>query len=209
MSGNFKIYLLLCVIGLTTQNCAGQPESKTCKDSYSEAKQMLNNYYQDSLQINLQSALKSIEKALNCQETKKKAVHLKTSLLVLMKEYNYGAKFIDSLAANDFQYDYKKEFIKFYFICLDFESKKDNSNYLSTLKKMGNIVEVYIESRKDKVAHEVYHDLFFVRSKLYGHDQIVEEINGLIVKYPAEKNFFKSLIESYNPRERESEPIHN
>ncbi len=127
---------------------AQQKKIDTCKSNYNKASKAFYSYYQNTDQSVLINALSYLENPINCEETRFEAVQLKINILALLKEYELGIKFVDSLNLADFKLKYKQKMYHNYFNGIYYESKSDsiqrNKYFLQAIEP----VQDYI---KDKI----------------------------------------------------------
>ncbi len=186
-----------CILILTIlSSCNGQNTSKDCKTSYIEAKKKFNKFYTDNNSVLLSDALKDVQKSLNCPETRIASIELKMSALSLLKKYDIAYQFVDSLADKDFSKPYKKKMQYDFFKALNYESKSKIADRNIYYNKAILEIQTFVSNQKT-IDQEAYYDLFLVKSKILTSEQISDEINNLKTKYPADKDFFESLKESF------------
>lgn len=147
-------------------------------------------------------ALKDIQKSLDCPETRNASVELKISALSILKEYDKGYQFIDSLEEKDFSKSYKKKMQYNFLKALSYESKSNISDRNIYYNKAISEAQAFIDSKKT-IDEEAYYDLFFVKSKILNTKEINSEIDSLKMKYPSDKDFFESLKDSFNETSKE------
>ena len=129
----------------------------------------ISTYYKINEKLLLNKSLNNVEQALKCKETRYKAIDLKISLLILLKKYRNGYKFIDSLSEKDFKKGYKKKMNYNYFLALEYESKADTANRNKYFNEIIAHIQNYIQQEnisKDKLNEEAYYDLFSVKAKV-------------------------------------------
>lgn len=107
---NLLIIVLSLVCLANLQSCSGQlNEKEACKSQLQEAKKSLNSYYYKKQESSLQESLNYAQRAMKCKETRRGAVELKISILILLKNYTIAADFVDSLTDGDFSAVYKRK----------------------------------------------------------------------------------------------------
>lgn len=197
---SYRIRVFLSCIFIITflYSCNGQTGNKdVCKTNYINAKNKFNKFYNEKNPVLLSDALKDVQKSLDCPETRNASIELKISALSFLKEYDKVYKFIDSLEEKDFSKSYEKKMQYNYFKALDCEFKKQNEDKKKYFDKAISETQNYINNQKT-IDQEAYYNLFLVKSKILNVKQINDEINNLKIKYPADKDFFESLKESFN-----------
>lgn len=198
-----KLNITLIVFALFTLNsCNGQAKDKDdCVLHLKNARKSFNSYYQNNEDSALISALNEVEKSMQCIETRRGAVELKLSLLMLLKKYPEGYKYIDSLTENDFKLSYKKTLAYNYFLASEYESKGDTVMRNKLLNETVSNIQKYIQGENmpdHKINEEAYYDLFLIKSKILTQEQMNVEIALLKRKYPKNKDFFDALEDSFN-----------
>lgn len=201
---------ICCFLFVSFNSCNGQAKIDGCKESYKNANKNLNAYYKSENQSLLQNAIVYVEQSMTCEETRRKAIHLKISLLILSKSYKWGYEFIDTLNQNDFGKSYKKQMHHDFFKALEYESKSDTLNARKLYTKIIESLDDYIQSESNfqkALDQEAYYDLFFVKSKLLPQSQINTELDELAQKLPADKVFFITLKSSFDVASKETNAI--
>ena len=181
--------------------CNGQPaNSGNCETAFKTARINLDNYYSTGEEHLLRESLNNVQNAIPCEATRRKAIELKTSVLVLLKRYEEGFKFIDSLESADFKQPYKKKMSYNFFRALESEAKQDTATRNKLLNEVIAEIEDYVQHQQlpqDKIDEEVYSDLFLVRSKVFDARQLQAELESLKKRYPNHAVFFDALWESF------------
>lgn len=182
-------------------SCSGQSVVDDCESAMKNAKSELNTYYKSNDLALLNSALHYTEQSMFCKETRLQAVELKTSLLILLKRYKAGYEFTDSLGQNDFNKGYKKAMNYNFFKALEYETNGDTvSAHKSYLEAMNHISQSIETNKASQVDQDAYYDLFLMKSKVLSPSQLEDELEALIKKYPANKDFFTILKTSFSPK---------
>ena len=195
---NLKVFFSCILITMLLSSCNGQNGNKdTCKVNYIEAKKKFNEFYVHNNAILLSDALKDVQKSLDCPETRGASIELKISALSLLKKYDKAYQFVDSLEEKDFSKPYKKKMQYNFLKALSYESKSKITDRNIYYNKAILEIQTFVNNQK-AIDQEAYYDLFLVKSKILNSKQISDEINNLKVKYPADKDFFESLKESFN-----------
>src|SRR5689334_23381861 len=194
----FQIIISIYVI-LVFNSCREQPSGEDCRISYRKAKSEFNRYYKNQDTGLLDSVLYNLSHSMNCKETRLQAVSLRISTLVLLKNYKAGYEFIDTLQGTDFDRPYKKNMYYKLMKALEYENKGDTVNAKSLYSKAINPVNNYIQAKSNdgQIDQDAYYDLYFIKAKLISQDQIGNEIDGLIKKYPSDKDFLIALKSSF------------
>ena len=165
-----NIALISFTVIILLGSCNAQSKQlKDCQLSYKNAKADFSTYYKINEKLLLNKSLNNVEQALKCKETRYKAIDLKISLLILLKKYRNGYKFIDSLSEKDFKKGYKKKMNYNYFLALEYESKADTANRNKYFNEIIAHIQNYIQQEnisKDKLNEEAYYDLFSVKAKV-------------------------------------------
>jgi hypothetical protein len=169
------IYVLL--ISVIFFGCSGRSHSgdRDCKEIYKQANTLLNDYYEDANPKKLDSALFIVENNLeSCRDYYTGVVSLKIRLLILLKAYDRGYKFVDSLDLERFDKPYKKNLYLRNFKAMKLDSSGDLANRDKEYFGMINDINEYIKKHpQDK---EAIADLFFIKEKVENKAKILEEI---------------------------------
>ncbi len=178
-------------------SCNGQVKSlEDCRSHYKNALTGLNAYYKNNKTSLLQESLTNIQESLKCPETRYKSIDLKISLLILLKRYQSGYEFIDSLSENDFNAKFKKKMNHDYFHALDYESKSDTASRNRLFNEIVADIQRYIQNEnmgKDTLNEEAYILLFSFKKTLVGLKKVDAEIDSLKGKYPLKKDYLDDL----------------
>ena len=156
----------------------------------------MNNYYKTNSLSLLDSALKETEQSMRCDQMRLGAVDMKISLLILLKKYQRGYEYVDSLSLNDFKLKYKKDMCEYYFHALNCETKSDTVNMDKYYNKIISIIKNFIQSEhahNNKFNEDAYYDLFFIKAKVSDPKRITLEIDNLKQKYPSEGDFLEGI----------------
>ncbi|MBF4494097.1 hypothetical protein IR010_16225 [Flavobacterium sp. MR2016-29] len=200
---SIKLFFKCIIAILFLCSCNGQNANKEdCKTNFIKARTKLNKFYTENNPVLISDAVKDVEKSLDCPETRSASIDLKISALSLLKKYDVAYKFIDSLEEKDFSKPYKKKMQYNFFKALDCESKLQNDDKKKYFDIAITEIQTFINNQKT-IDQESYYELFLVKSKILSAEQVSDEINILKIKYPADKNFFESLKESFdeNPKQ--------
>ena len=206
----FKDIVSYCLFLILLNSCNGQSNIDTCKLSYKNARNNLNNYYKNTDQSLILKALQEVNQSLQCQDTRHKAIDLKISLLAILKMYKNGYQFIDSLNENDFSAKYKKTMNHNYFLALEYEEKSDTANRNKLLNETVANIQNYIRQEnmpQGKLDEEAYYDLFFVKKKVMSLEKINAEIDLLKKQYPRDEEFFDALKSSMDEETKVVNPF--
>lgn len=210
LSRKISSTITCCFLFVCFNSCNGQVKLDDCKESYKSASKSLNAYYKSEEQSLLQDAIFYADQSMKCEETRRRAIDLKISLMALSKNYKRGYEFIDSLDQNDFSKKYKKQMHYNFFKALEYESKADTINarklYTAIIKDINNYIELEGSSQKP-LDQEVYYDLFFVKSKVLLQSQINTEIDELAQKHPSDRDFLVALKSSFAMASKEANAI--
>lgn len=193
-----KTMIGLCIISCFN-SCIGKSKMDDCKTGIVNARSVFNTYYKSNDSTLLDGAFRYAEQAMLCKETRLQAVEIKTSLLMLLQKYKSGYKFIDSLQYNDFNKEYKKEMNYNFFKAMEYETKGDTASAYKLYAETVNSVTQYIKTanKNNQIDQDAFYDLFLVKSKILSKEQIENEIEELIKKYPSNEDFFTTLKSSF------------
>jgi hypothetical protein len=189
--------IILIVIFFSFNTCKGQVNNgEKCKVSYTNAITKMGEYYKTPKISLLQESLRNIEESMLCHETRRESINLKISLLLLMKKYQRGYMFIDSLDNSDFDAPYKKKMRYDEFHAFDYESKLDTASRNRVFWIIVNDIQEYIQNEnmgKDTLNEEAYIFMFSFKQKLIGLKKADAEIDSLKVKYPLKGDYLDAL----------------
>jgi hypothetical protein len=172
-------------------SCNGQYNYNinNCNKDFEEARRLS---YSNSTP-KLDSALRLANACLKCDSIRKAVVDFKITLLVSLKKYSEGIKFIESLSENDFLFSYKMKLALNELQALVYKSKGDTVKEKATYVEISKYLEQYGKEQKnlsDKEFKEVYTDLFSVKEYYQNANQINENVRELITLYPERASFF-------------------
>jgi hypothetical protein len=189
--------------------CGGSSRSN-CEQHFKNARKWMNVYYKHRTDSLLTRALDEIEPSMQCKETRAGAIELKFAVLALLKRYEQGYKFADSLNENDFALSYRKSMYSRFMRAMDYESRSDTADRNKCYGQIVSDIENYLRignAGKAKFNEEAYIDLFFIKGRLLGRGQIDAEIDSLKQKYPVEGDFFDALKTSFSNSAKETEAM--
>jgi hypothetical protein len=172
-------------------SCKGQLKANdSCTETFKTARALA--YANSTSQSTLDSALNLINECMECDSIKKAVVDFKITLLVSMKKYSEGIKFIDSLKEEDFTFGYKKKFMSKGLQALEFNSVNDTAKRNFVYREMADDIEEYIEKKSltDKEFKEIYTDLFAIKEHYLDAAHVNNEVEILKNKYPGKQSFF-------------------
>lgn len=182
-------FLLGCNEGSGTMN------HNDCLDSYSKANSYLNEYHMKGNEKSLRLSLKITESIYgSCPDFKEQLTNLKITLLMLLKDYEKGFKFVSSLDADKFESAYKKNLYLKTFKALTLEERGDTLKRDELLQELVNEIQNYIDnnsSDKNAIA-----DLFYTKIRFKSENEVIEEIEQLQQKDIDNKDFYEALKES-------------
>ena len=205
-----NLRILPVILIACANSCTGQSSIQDdCKLRYGNAKQDLNSFYKSGDSLSLVAALNEVEPALLCSSTRRFAIYLKISVLQLLKRYEQGLQFVDSLSVNDFKPQYLKNVNVKLFKALYFEKLGDtvtrNTIYTAAA---GELLE-YIKKEtlpRDTIDEEAYGYYLFFRSKLLTKEQTGNEIDSLYRQYKIDKDFFEAMHFQFNDTSKGIKP---
>ena len=204
---NVKITLL--IIFVHCMSCHGQAyNSENCIGSLKRAKALLSNYYINNDDSVLHPAMLKLDTAMTCSITQIQATDLKISLLVLLKDYQRGIEFTDSLNNDLFKLSYKKTMYHNYFIALQNEAKGDSAKRNIHLINIIDDIQQFVSDKK-RINKEAYYDLFFIKSLIMTKEELNAELTVLQKVHPGNKEFFKILFESLYDEGKSTEASFN
>ncbi|MBS1948277.1 MAG: hypothetical protein JST47_10965 [Bacteroidetes bacterium] len=196
-----SVFIMAVIAIVYFDSCNGQSQnSDTCITHLKNARRNLNAYYKSNDQSSLAIAMNEVEQSMQCDKTKRGAIELKLSLLILLNQYQHGYQYVDSLGETDFKLKYKKGMWQNFFLALECESKFDTVGRNKYYNNIIPIVENYIQSenkQKGQIDEEPYYDLFFIKAKVSDPKQIDFELDSLKQKYPSEGDFFEGLKSTF------------
>ena len=198
-----RIISFSMVLACLVSSCNGQNSNvEQCKSHLKSAKKSFNSFYTEQNQKLLTEALKDVELSESCQETRLASIELKLSILSTKKDYQTAYKFVESLDKSDFTKPYRKNMQSNLFKALEYENKSDLKNHKLYLQKATTEIERYINEQKT-IDQEAYYDLFLLKSKILSKSELDADIILLEKQYPADKDFFELLKESFNEQPKQ------
>jgi insertion element IS1 protein InsB len=215
MIGNKHGTLIIFLIGIfifngVTSCNTKQNKRRDCSLHYKTARIAFNAYYKTNDTTFLQEALGNAQQSMKCPETRYKSIQMKITLLILLKRYETGVMFMDSLSDDDFNARYKKKMSRDYFEALEYGAKSDTSNKNSLLKIIVSDLQKYIQSApvpKDSLDEEACLLFFGFQKQVYNLSYIYFEIDSLISKYPKESNYLNGMRSSIDESQKFSSPL--
>lgn len=193
------IKLIKCVSVFTVvifvTGCKGNGQ-ENCDGWYVEANSSLNDYYLDNDEANLKLSMDIVEKGYNsCPDFESKFVDFKITLLLLMKEYEQGYSFIDSLEESGFKPSYKKILYLKTFKALSLEKKGDIAGRDGHFEELIGEIEDYLSSNPS--SKEAIADLFHTKLKFEEKAKVIREIELMqSLNNFDDKDFLDALKES-------------
>ena len=190
------VHILFCFFCIS---CEGQEvNAKVCKENFTKALDNYNSYMLLNQNTSiLEKALDDLEISLLCDETRKMSIELKISILLILKNFQDGEKFVNSLEEGDFKRLYKKDMYLYYFksyLCNEEMCRLDN------LKKSESSITKYIESEIN-FEEEAFYDLFFIISEMTSEEEFSQQILIYRTQYPNHKDFFDILVSTFREDE--------
>ena len=195
----FKLTRMVCfcILLFVLNGCNGQSENNdSCLLHLKNARNQIASYYKTNEQSLLLSSIDECEKSMPCLETRKAAIELKVGLIIKLKRFQEGQKYVDSLTESDFKLKYKKRMWHNYFIALEFDSKGDTVKRNNYYKEIVSDIQNYIFKDSlpaGEINEESYYDLLFAKSKFLNKKEVYDEIEVLIHRYPKEQQFFDGV----------------
>lgn len=212
-NNNMRLHLFFVIlifsVACTSCHATNKSDSTNCRKFYNEANKKLNEYYQYADLKNLDTALSTIDANIsNCSEYEAKMVNLKIRLLILLKSYDRGYKFIDSLDEAKFDKLYKKKFYLKTFKIMELENNGDSASIKEQYKEIVSDISRYlIKHPSDK---EAIADLFFTRAKVESKSDILKDLEIMRKKDKSiDSNFFSALETAIFENDAESSAIPN
>ncbi|MBA4257637.1 MAG: hypothetical protein C0446_00610 [Chitinophaga sp.] len=168
-----------------------------CSDKFKNVKDIAS--LGSTRQSALDSALSLCNEVISCSgetELQKTAIDFKIRLIINLRKFSEGVRFIDSLPNKSFVYEYKKDFLLKSLIALNFISNNDTAKLIPTYKQIVSDLENYVQKKSldDKEFKEVYSDLFSVKQKFLSAKQINEDVKLLKRKFPQKQTFFEFFV---------------
>lgn len=204
VSSNFLVSLSICAFVSMIIGCHDKhARTADCKANLKKASDSLNSYYYSGKLSSLEASLHYLQQPTECPETRPRAIEMKISIFVLLKEYESGYKFVDSVNDNDFSRPYKREMAMDYFRSLEYESKADSIDRNKTLKEITHNIQDYIKRSANSdtsMDKEAYYDLYLIKAKLYPVNELNKELDSLKIRYPAQSDFIEALKGTLNPQ---------
>lgn len=184
-----SLLLFSCFKG--TQNLS----DKDCQNNLYRANFYLNDYYADGDEESLRLSLSMVDSVFNfCPENKAQSVGLKITLLMLLRDYDQGVEFVNTLDEKGFDKPYKRSMYLSTFKALSCEVKGDSVQRDVYLKKFMDEIENHIS--RNPMDKSAIADLFFTKIKFYPKEVVMEEIDQLQKNSEIDKEFYEALKES-------------
>ena len=180
------IFLIILI-----NSCNGQLKiSDTCVQKFTIAKELA--FSNPTNQRALDSALEYTNECLQCPNIRIEVVEFKVRLLVSMKKYAEGVRFIDSLSSSDFKYGYKQNYWAKGLRAIQYDSENDIVSRNLVYKDITNDIEHYIHVHTidSSEFNEIYVDLFAIKENYLDDNKINEDVELLKAKYPDRQQFF-------------------
>lgn len=197
MKSNKIIVAIHCLFFLCS--CNGQLNNSfgNCSDNFKKVRDIA--YLGSTRQSALDSALSLCNEVISCSaetELQKAAIDFKIKLLINMRRFSDGVRFVDSLPTKSFIYEYKKTFLLKSLIALNFIASNDTVKLVPTYKQIVDELENYAKGKSldDKEFKEVYTDIFSVKQKFLSAKRINEDIEVLKSKFPEKRAFFDFFV---------------
>ena len=159
---------------------------------------MVAKYGKTSDKYYLQKAINSLDTSIKCETTKDKSINLKITTYFLLKDYNSGLAFVDSLKMEDFNKAYKKELFRDLFKASRLEFIGDSAGSKLIYSHIAsNINQVLQQTNSNILEKEAYGNLIFAESKYLPASEISKQLEALKIKFPTESNFIDILVKQY------------
>jgi hypothetical protein len=207
-----KIFLSTLLFFICMVSCGQKKSPEDCQIVLKRATSEMDKYYQLQENVYLENALVDLNKTMLCQETRKKSIELKVSVLVLLTEFKWGENFIDSLNENDFKFPYKKVMNHDYFKALEYENKGDTLSRDKSINKIVDSIDEYIKQKKfseNNFDDDVFYDFLFMKNKIIKGDAFKREIDSIEKKYPFKTKFFELFREGFDDMPKSTSPVGN
>lgn len=196
-----KTFLLLTILIWSCQGKMKCRNEKNCDKHYKNAISKLNNYYEYKNSMDLDTALISLEKSYKlCPERRKNRFpNVKITLLLLMKEYEWGYRFIDSIELDLFKSSYKKNVYSKTFQGLLYEKQGDTINRNICFKNLVNEIKLYLSNNPSD--NDAISDLYYTKLRYENKKVVISEIDSTLVTYKGNKDFLERLKNTINMSE--------
>lgn len=182
-------------LSLSFSNGTGVLSDKDCQNNLSRANSLLNEYYTDGNEKDLSLSLSIIDSVFNlCPDNRGQLVSLKITLLTLLKDYDKGFEFVNTLEEKGFDKPYKRNMYLNTFKALSFEAKGDTIQRNVFFKELTNEIENYVN--KNPTDKSAITDLFFTKIRFTSKEVVIEEIDQMQENADADKDFYEALKES-------------
>lgn len=182
-------------LSLGCSNGTSVLSDKDCQNNLSKASAHLNEYYIDGNEKGLSLSLSIIDSVFNlCPDNRGQLVSLKITFLTLLKDYDKGFEFVNTLEKERFDKPYKKSMYLKTFKALSFEAKGDIMERDVLFKELSYEIESFVNNNPgDKRAIT---DLFFTKIRFTSKEVVIEEIDQVQENAEADKDFYVALKES-------------
>jgi hypothetical protein len=190
--------LLLAFISLLYHSCSNGISvlsDNDCQNKLSSANSHLNKYYIEGNEKSLSLSLSIIDSVFNlCPENNGQFVSLKITLLTLLKDYDKGFDFVNTLEEKGFDKPYKRNMYLNTFKALSFEAKGDTIQRDVLLKELTYVIENYVNKNTGDKSAII--DLFYTKIRFISKEVVIDEIDQMQKNAEADKDFYEALKES-------------
>ena len=175
---------------------------ESCKKNLKDAESNLAYFSIRHDSSRILSALREVDSAMQCSDTKNKAILFKIAIYEESNKYDEGNLFVTSLNETDFKYKYVKKMWQNYFSALGYDSKMDTINSYKYYNKAITCIQDYINQQnfssdrlnlKDIETYGIYSDLFNMKSKILNTNELNKEYDMLEKANPEQKPFFENI----------------
>lgn len=182
--------LFFVFFALLFYSCKGQLSPEECVKKFKLARNLA--YANPTRQSALDSALHLSNECMQCDNIRTSVIDFKITLLIGMKKYVEGVRFVDSLKESDFTYAYKKNIMSKNLQALNYDSKNDTTNRNLIYRQIANDIGQYI--RKPNISEKEFKEactgLFAVKENYLDANQINKDVEVLKEMCPDRKDFF-------------------
>lgn len=174
--------------------CKHNREENICQEQLNRSRNYLNEFYLTNDSDYLAHSKFTLD-SIDCDSFKHRVSNIKLSLYYLMKDYENGIMYVETLEDMEFQRPYMKAMFLNNFKALLCIEKKDTTCYSYYYKEIITEIEDYLDENKDI---DALVDLYVFKSKIYPKAILLSEIDTLKAKGQYNHDYLNALYESVN-----------
>ena len=189
-----KINIIFCLTLLILFSCKVE-RNNNCHILLLRAKENLNIYYEKKDTNYLRVAKECLD-SITCVSYEKRIFNTKTTILLLLKNYKEGVKYISSLDSTFFERSYMKSMYLNRFKALERESMLDTIHRNQYYNE--GLCAIFSYMNKHPTDKETLVEYYFFKILFNDHTEVVKEVEALKKQKIFETDFLDALIETLN-----------